>query len=233
MSFLGRKDRFHPFKIAAHIPDKFLLRPDRALSALTDLIMTSLTWGSHLPTGLNFCLGCMAGVPASSCATAVDVSGHGTTPHPGQTHPGPCLTVLVLTPGLCSSPSPGWGPEPSHCPLPPLLLNGSGTILAGRTLPCCPMGLPNSSQSLGAAGPHGILPASHLRLPQALSQQCRARPVTAQNLAQQTLLWALTLCCGLTPASNPAPGSRWLILPPSGSGVELEGDKLENPQFEI
>lgn len=35
MSFLGGKDRFHPFKIAANIPDKLLLRPDRALSTDT------------------------------------------------------------------------------------------------------------------------------------------------------------------------------------------------------
>lgn len=46
MSFLGGKDRFHPLKTAANVPDIFLLRPDRAPSALTDLTMTSLTWGS-------------------------------------------------------------------------------------------------------------------------------------------------------------------------------------------
>lgn len=98
VSFPGGKDRFQPFKIAANIPDKFLLGPDRALSALTDLTMTSLTWGSRpLLTGLSFCLGCMAGVPASSCATAVDTSGRGTTSHLGWTHPGPCLTVVLLT----------------------------------------------------------------------------------------------------------------------------------------
>lgn len=103
MSFLGRRDRFHPFKIAANAPDKFLLMPDRAL---TDLTVTSLTWGSHLlPMGLSVYLGFMADV--SSCAPAVDVSGHGTTPHAGWTHPGPCLTMVLLTPGLCTSPFPG------------------------------------------------------------------------------------------------------------------------------
>lgn len=64
---LGEKDRFHPFKIAANVPDKFLLRPDRTLSALTGLTMTSLTWGSHLlPMGLSFYLDGMTDVPASS-----------------------------------------------------------------------------------------------------------------------------------------------------------------------
>lgn len=110
MSFLGGKERFQPYKIAAYILAKFLLRPDRALSALTGLTLTSLAWGPHpLPMGLSFCLGCIAGVPASSCGTAVDVSGHGPTPRPGlvtmallchgpaRTRPGLCLTLVPLT----------------------------------------------------------------------------------------------------------------------------------------
>lgn len=59
--------------------------------------------------GLSFCLGCIAGVPASSCGTAVDMYGHGPTPWPGlmtvallchgpvQTHPGLSLTLVPLT----------------------------------------------------------------------------------------------------------------------------------------
>ena len=114
MSFPGGKERFQPhinlIKIAAYILAKFLLRPDRVLSALTGLTLTSLTWGPHpLPMGLSFCLGSIAGVPPSSCGTAVDMSAHGPISRPGlvttalvchgpaQTHPGLCLTLVLLT----------------------------------------------------------------------------------------------------------------------------------------
>lgn len=175
MSFLGGKERFQPYKIAAYIPVKFFLRPDRALSALIRLTLTSLTWGPHpLPMGLSFCLGCIAGVPASSCGTAVDVSGQGPTPNLASCpqscsamalprHTLGCVWPWLHSLGLILNPTdillawPGLSPSPSLSP-------GRCPVLGAGATPCAPPTLLLTGGGMGLARrspsccPHGDLP---------------------------------------------------------------------------
>lgn len=185
--------------------------------------MTSLTWGSHLlPTGLSFCLGCMAGVPASSCATAVDVSGHGTAPHPGWTHPRPCLTVVLLTPGLSSSPSPG------RCPG---LEAGATSLSPAAPAPewrwdkpvwedsaLLPHGAPQQLPVLGSSR-HPWHPACQVSQaasspkPAVQSQACSCTRPCPTNLAlgSDPLLW-------FNPSQQPSPKQLIVHFPTIGTG---------------
>lgn len=228
-SFLGRQGRFQPYKIAAYILAKFLLRPDRALNTLTGLTLTSPTWGPRPhPMGLSFCLGCIAGVPASSCGTAVDTSGHGPTPQPGLVttallchgsawaHPGLCQTLVPLT---RPDPQPRWNTAGLAWPQPiPVLLPrgvpsawGWGYPTAprraglGGLCPDAPMGTPGSSPSPGSSWPLWP-PDSSLRLPQALSQHRRARPMAEPGpWLRQALPYKPGLAVGSDPPTAPAP----------------------------
>lgn len=199
MSFPGGKQRFQPYKIAAYIPVKFFLRPDRALSARTGLILTSLTWGPHpLPMGLSFCPGCIAGVPASSCSTAVDVSGQGPTPNLASwlqscsamalpRHTRGCVWPWLHSLGLILNPTDillAW-PEPipvlvprevpsawgwGYPPVPhqPCSWLEVGWAWLGGLHPAAPIGTSRSSQSPGCSWPLWYF-ARYLRLSQALA----------------------------------------------------------------